>query len=55
MKQVTQTKHIRCTNSLKSYLKEVQEFVKEFGYDSVKGMCHITGGSLYENMSRIIP
>lgn len=39
----------------KSYLKEVQEFVKEFGYDSVKGMCHITGGGLYENMSRIIP
>lgn len=39
----------------KSYLNEVKKFVEIFGYDSIKGMCHITGGGLFENLNRIIP
>ena len=39
----------------KCYINEVYEFIEKFGYDSLHGMCHITGGGLYENMNRIIP
>lgn len=37
------------------YLTEINELVKEYGGDFIKGMCHITGGGLYENMSRVVP
>ena len=39
----------------KSYLSEVDTFVNIFGYDSITGMCHITGGGLISNLNRIIP
>ena len=39
----------------KSYLSEVNEFVDKYGYDSIKGMCHVTGGGMDENLKRIIP
>ena len=32
-------------NPHKSYLKDVNNFVKVYGYD-LHGMCHITGGGL---------
>ena len=37
------------------YLTEINDLVKEYGGDFIKGMCHITGGGLYENMSRVVP
>ena len=42
-------------NPHKSYLKDVNNFVKVYGYDSLHGMCHITGGGLVSNLERIIP
>ena len=36
-------------------MNEVKEFIDYFGFDAIKGMCHITGGGLQENMSRVIP
>ena len=36
------------------YLNEIYEFVDTFGYDSIHGMCHITGGGIHGNMARII-
>lgn len=39
----------------KCYLNEVEEFINKYGYDRLKGMCHITGGGFYENMNRVIP
>ena len=38
----------------KSYLKEIRHIIDNYGYKSVKGMCHVTGGGLEENMSRIL-
>jgi phosphoribosylamine--glycine ligase / phosphoribosylformylglycinamidine cyclo-ligase len=42
-------------NPHKSYLNDVNNFVKDHGYDSLHGMCHITGGGLIANLERIIP
>jgi phosphoribosylamine--glycine ligase/phosphoribosylaminoimidazole synthetase len=39
----------------KSYLNEINQFISDFGFDAIKGMCHITGGGLQENLSRVIP
>lgn len=39
----------------KSYLNEVKCFIKEYGCNSIKGMCHITGGGMEDNLRRIIP
>ena len=37
------------------YLSEINDLVREYGGDFIKGMCHITGGGLYENMTRVVP
>lgn len=42
-------------NPHKCYLKEVYQIISEIGYQNLKGMCHITGGGFYENMSRVVP
>ena len=39
----------------KSYLDEVKQIIYHFGFDTIKGMCHITGGGLKENLNRVIP
>lgn len=39
----------------KCYLNEVKQIIDTVGYDSITGMCHITGGGFYQNMSRVIP
>ena len=39
----------------KSYLKEVGYIVKKYGDKCIKGMCHITGGGMNDNLKRIIP
>lgn len=39
----------------RSYLPEVLRFKELFGEKSINGMCHITGGGLHGNLSRIIP
>lgn len=38
----------------KCYINEVKEFINLFGYDVLHGMCHITGGGLYENLERVV-
>jgi phosphoribosylformylglycinamidine cyclo-ligase len=42
-------------NPHKCYLNEVYSFIKEFGYDNIHGMCHVTGGGFYQNMERVLP
>lgn len=42
-------------NPHKCYLNEVREIIGLVGYDSITGMCHITGGGFYQNMSRVVP
>jgi len=42
-------------NPHKCYLNEVYGFIKEFGYDNIHGMCHVTGGGFYQNMERVLP
>ena len=37
------------------YLNIIKKFIELYGYESIKGMCHITGGGLYNNLKRIIP
>lgn len=39
----------------KCYLNEVKQIIDIVGYDSITGMCHITGGGFYQNMSRVVP
>ena len=39
----------------KCYLNDIKNFINMYGYDNIKGMCHITGGGLYNNLKRIIP
>lgn len=39
----------------KCYLNEVKQIIDTVGYDSITGMCHITGGGFYQNMSRVVP
>ena len=41
-------------SSHKCYIEEVYEFINNFGYDNLHGMCHITGGGLYENLKRVV-
>ena len=38
----------------KCYLHEVNEFIKLFGYDNLHGMCHVTGGGIFENLDRVV-
>ena len=42
-------------NPHRCYLSEINDLVREYGGDFIKGMCHITGGGLYENMRRVVP
>ena len=42
-------------NPHKCYLNEVRQIIDIVGYDSITGMCHITGGGFYQNMNRVIP
>ena len=42
-------------NPHKSYIKDVEKFVEIYGYDSIKGMCHITGGGFHDNLRRVVP
>lgn len=37
------------------YYTAVMDILNEYGVDFIKGMCHITGGGLFENLKRIIP
>ena len=37
------------------YYKEVMDLLEKYGNGFIKGMCHITGGGLFENLKRIIP
>lgn len=39
----------------KCYYNDVMAVLDEYGDDFIKGMCHITGGGLFENLKRIIP
>jgi phosphoribosylamine--glycine ligase / phosphoribosylformylglycinamidine cyclo-ligase len=39
----------------KCYYGNVMEIIQEYGEDFIKGMCHITGGGLFENLARVIP
>lgn len=37
------------------YYNDVMKIIQEYGEDFIKGMCHITGGGLFENLKRVIP
>ncbi len=39
----------------KCYYDSVMEVMDKYGSDFIKGMCHITGGGLFDNLKRIIP
>ena len=39
----------------KSYLNEVKQIIHHFGFHTIKGMCHITGGGFHGNMKRVLP
>ena len=42
-------------NPHKSYLNDVNSLINKYGYDSIKGMCHITGGGMIDNLKRVVP
>lgn len=39
----------------KCYLREVEEFIKVFGYEKLNAMSHITGGGFHANVKRVLP
>jgi phosphoribosylamine--glycine ligase/phosphoribosylaminoimidazole synthetase len=52
-KQVPDTlKNILCKPH-KSYLEDINNFIKEFGENSINAMAHITGGGINSNISRV--
>lgn len=37
------------------YYKDIMDMLDTYGNGFIKGMCHITGGGLFDNLKRIIP
>ena len=33
------------------YLNDIKNLINLYGYENIKGMCHITGGGLYNNFA----